>query len=437
MPETNNQRKSDFISKSIRLLTGSFEEFSLEHRIFNAAALFIFLSGIITFIFNVTNQYQIQGNITVGVMVAVFFILYLLSRFRKVYSGLIFFSITLVGTSFLWLFNDGINGSIPALFIMCSMLCIGVSKAKWHVPIILLTIAVFCFLVLFEDAFFQKFLVKYPSEELRRSDLIFAYIMSILVAGVFTNRLKMNFKRENRVIKEQRKELTELNSVKDKLFSIIGHDLTNQFNGILGFSEILKNIHEDTSHKKIRKYAEQVHESSENAYKILQELLDWASLQDNSVTFNPSNVNIRMIFNDLIRAFGVSAKNKHITFTANSSENTFVNADYNMLKTVLRNLVSNAIKFTEPGGRVSILAEKDSNNITKISVKDTGIGMKSSMVNNLFDIDVNTKREGTFGEPTTGLGLILCQGFLEKHNSRLKVESKPGKGSTFSFVLTC
>jgi CheY-like chemotaxis protein len=151
--------------------------------------------------------------------------------------------------------------------------------------------------------------------------------------------------------------------------------------------------------------------------------------------FNPRNLDLKAVVAECIAILTGPAQRKAIIVLANISEEFVVFADRNMVLTVIRNLLSNAIKFTPQGGVITISAKSSENDMTVISVKDTGIGMSSQMMENLFHIDANTKRPGTQGEPSTGLGLLLCKEFIEKNGGKLEVESIPNQGSVFSFSI--
>ena len=233
-------------------------------------------------------------------------------------------------------------------------------------------------------------------------------------------------------------ELKELNATKDRFFSIIAHDLRNPFHNIIGISEMLCNRFDKLETVKIKKFLEYIYQISEQGYSLLENLLEWAKSQRGRLKFNQKNINLKVIVTlnfDILRSV---AKIKQIELIDNVSENVVCLADADMVSTVLRNLISNSLKFTEPGGRISISAyeviENDVNKIV-VAVKDTGVGIKIENVKKLFRIDSSYSTAGTAQERGTGLGLILCKEFVEKNSGRIWVDSKLGEGSTFSFTL--
>lgn len=233
----------------------------------------------------------------------------------------------------------------------------------------------------------------------------------------------------------QNDKLKTLNATKDKFFSIIAHDLKNPFHSIMGFSELLfRNYNSIEDDKKVE-FIKLIHESSTSAYGLLENLLNWARTQTNKISFEPSMFDLRAMLDEIYQMHSVNAKNKGINLVLpEGQEDMKVFADYNMINTILRNLSSNALKFTEAGGEIRI-SLKQENDRVKLSVSDTGLGMSQEVMDKLFRIDEFHTQKGTSGETGTGLGLIICQEFAIRHNSKIEVESELGKGSRFSFSL--
>ncbi len=239
---------------------------------------------------------------------------------------------------------------------------------------------------------------------------------------------------QNRLIVSQNQELKELISTKDKLFSIIGHDLGNQFNIIVGFLEVLVSDFKKLDSGKIEYHLINISNSSKYAYNLLENLLTWARMKTNLIQYNPEIFNVNNKINESIKLFEGAFANKKIKIEVFLEEKINIYADVNMFSTVFRNLVANAIKFTDEDGNISV-AIKHSNNFCKISVKDTGVGISEEDMRKIFRIDSKHKTLGTKGEKGTGLGLILCKEFIEKQHGKIWVESVVGKGSIFSFTL--
>jgi signal transduction histidine kinase len=168
---------------------------------------------------------------------------------------------------------------------------------------------------------------------------------------------------------------------------------------------------------------------------LLGNLLEWSRMQRGLISFIPANYLLRNKIDDILEMIFAAAKEKKIAISIDISEDLNVCADGNMLDSIIRNLVSNAVKFTPRGGEITIMAKPLSKNLVQISIRDTGIGMDQTRIDHLFSLDIATNRIGTEGESSTGLGLILCKDIIERHGGKLQIESKEGKGTTFSFTL--
>jgi PAS domain S-box-containing protein len=236
-------------------------------------------------------------------------------------------------------------------------------------------------------------------------------------------------------IKLKNEELQNLNTTKDKFFSIIAHDLRSPFNSFMGLTEIMAEDLPSLTMAQIQDLAISMKKSATNLFSLLENLLKWALIQEGLSPFTPEVVQLKPMVDECIAVLLETSKNKGINITHTIPENTVVFADSNMFQTIIRNLVSNALKFTPKGGKVHLSANYDGDNSVEISIHDTGIGMSQAMVDNLFRLDVQTSQKGTEGEPSTGLGLILCKEFVEKHRGKIWVESEVGNGSIFHFTL--
>lgn len=242
-------------------------------------------------------------------------------------------------------------------------------------------------------------------------------------------------KEDEEEISRKNEELERLNATKDKFFSIIAHDLRSPFNSVLGLTDLLMEDLPDMDADQVKHMVEIIHKAVNNLYRLLQNLLQWAQVQNGTIPFDPKPLHLRKIVDEGIEIVRESALMKDIELTAHIPEHIRVVADSNMLLTIVRNLVSNAVKFTPKGGDVGVSATVIKDNQVQISVKDTGIGMSQLMIQNLFRIDVKTNRVGTDREPSNGLGLLLCKEFVEKHGGRIWVESEVGMGTTFHFTV--
>ncbi len=235
-------------------------------------------------------------------------------------------------------------------------------------------------------------------------------------------------------IKENEKQLIQLNADKDLFMSILGHDLRSPFNSFLGLSELLVETISRNDFDKTIDIANNINTSAQKAFNLLEELLIWANTQQGKIQFIPQKLNLAGICDHIFTILKPTAKTKNIILNYIATNPIIIYADIDMLKTILRNLISNAIKFTNEGGIININAVELSGNIT-ISVSDNGIGIEPENLCKLFDISQVYTTTGTAKELGTGLGLILCKNFIEKHGGKIWVESEVGKGSQFTFTF--
>ena len=244
-------------------------------------------------------------------------------------------------------------------------------------------------------------------------------------------------------ITEQKKTeeaLKESNKTKDKFFSIIAHDLRGPLGNITALSEMMVNKDIGKCNpESVKKMFEMIHKSSERTFGLLENLLEWSRIQTGRIVFNPVKINSQDLIEEAIAVAEINASKKNIQISVITDKYFVVYADVHMISTVIRNLLSNAIKFTPDGGSVKVNCTRALNEkgekIIKIVVSDTGIGMRPENINNLFKIEESKSSPGTAGEKGSGLGLILCKEFVEKHGGKIWVESEIDKGSTFYFTI--
>jgi PAS domain S-box-containing protein len=244
-------------------------------------------------------------------------------------------------------------------------------------------------------------------------------------------------KQNEEVIYNKNEELRKLNAEKDKFFSIIAHDLRSPFNSFLGLTQIMAEELPNLTMSQLQKIADSMRNSATNLFSLLENLLLWSRVKQGLIPFNPEMVQLWQSVNLSISIVSEPALDKGIEITVSVPDDLQVFADVNMLQTVIRNLVSNAVKFTPKGGKVDVLARPSAHGAVEVLISDSGIGLSTGMMRNLFRIDEQTNRTGTEGEPSTGLGLILCKEFVERQGGKIWVESEEGKGSTFFFTIPC
>jgi PAS domain S-box-containing protein len=237
-------------------------------------------------------------------------------------------------------------------------------------------------------------------------------------------------------LKASREKLKELNATKDRLFSIIAHDLKTPFNALLSISELLKLNHDNFNKDQLERYFDMINANAKQSFELLENLLIWSRSQTDNIKFSPKSENILQLINSVKQLLDPVAETKKISFDIHETSNPiYAFCDYRMIETVLRNLISNAIKFTPNSGNVSVYYEDHNNGFITVKVQDSGVGIEFSNLDKLFRIDNNFSTKGTNNEKGTGLGLILCKEFVEKNGGEISVSSEVGKGTTFTFTL--
>ena len=239
----------------------------------------------------------------------------------------------------------------------------------------------------------------------------------------------------NQKLAKSEVELKELNASKDKFFSIIAHDLKGPFQGLLGYSEMLARDIENLSKEDIKEFATDFHTSAQQLFKLLENLLQWSRVQRGVIEYNPVTAPIKELIVLSMDLLAANASHKKITLVPEVEEGLAVYADMNMVNTIIRNLVSNALKFTGAGGMITVSAVKKDDDMVLISVADTGVGISPEDREKIFRIDSHHTTPGTNNEQGTGLGLILCKELTEKNGGEIWVESVVGKGTTFRFTI--
>jgi PAS domain S-box-containing protein len=235
-------------------------------------------------------------------------------------------------------------------------------------------------------------------------------------------------------LKETNEELKKLNSTKDKFFSIIAHDLRRPFQSLLGYSELLATEIESLSHEEIKQFGKGLNENLNSLFSLLENLLNWSMMQRNMLEYNPKKINLYDLVNKIIEILSKIAAGKNISLSNNIKKGTPVYADVDMLRSIVQNLIMNAIKFTPTEGRI-IVSSVNKEGFVEVSIQDTGIGIETEKISRLFSFGSKFTTDGTAGEKGTGLGLPLCKEFIERNGGKVRVESEIGKGSKFTFTL--
>ncbi|MHB9143448.1 MAG: PAS domain-containing sensor histidine kinase, partial [Paludibacter sp.] len=237
-------------------------------------------------------------------------------------------------------------------------------------------------------------------------------------------------KKAEQLLKLNEARLNEIVATKDKFFSIIAHDLRSPFNSIIGFLDLLENQYDEFDDTERKSYLKLVNENVSKTLKLLDNLLEWAKTQTGKISFQPINQKLLPIVQSVAEPMRSALSLKFLKLKITVPEELEIFADTNMLRTIIRNLISNAIKYSYPEGEISITAKLLDKHV-QLTISDTGIGMKEEVLNKIFRIDEQVSVPGTADETGSGLGLILCKDFVKRHNGNISVESEFGKGSRF------
>jgi signal transduction histidine kinase len=277
--------------------------------------------------------------------------------------------------------------------------------------------------------------------------ILLLFAGSILVVLVMRNRnnkklndqLQLSNQQLEVRIKQRTKEIEEANKTKDQFFSIIAHDLKSPFNALLGLSVMLDDNYETLTDPERKEFIHYLREAVDTLYQLLENLLNWSVSQRGILQLFPSKLQINNIIEDTLLLFSQQAQMKNITFSFENKTHEQAYADADTVKTILRNLISNAIKFSPLGGKVIIktaLSEiSDGAPLYEVQISDSGVGIPQDKQEIIFENPMEVKTKGTSNEKGTGLGLLICKDFVQKNNGQISLISEPGKGSTFIFTL--
>lgn len=271
------------------------------------------------------------------------------------------------------------------------------------------------------------------STDFLQNILIVLMVLASILAGYILFLAYRNDKFQDHIIALNQKVMKD-SVEKDKFFSIISHDLMNPFNALLGFSNILKDAVKENDQKEIEECSTIVHQSATRISNLLQNLLVWSRMHNGKIQFSPKSARIEELISNTMMVLSPVAQNKQIKLDWSVDGDITAKLDANMIGSVLQNLVTNAIKFTEKGGEVRVSAFLESENLN-IEVADTGVGMTDEQIQKLFRLDKTSSSRGTDDEVGTGLGLIISKEFIEMHRGKIWVESTLGKGSKFCFRI--
>ena len=429
---------------------------SNKKRIFlNRILVVIILMTIIGLVFDLIHLYNTEKTFTIGylgvyivVFLGVFHLVLNAYGFFKLSRNLIFIDIPFFFLFFAPLTGDVILDSFfygPYMPIAFSVVLYFVFDTKKDSRKLLSFLLLYLLIIiLFDNIAYMLSPKKHEIYDMIKSVyiiyksspvLIFVFVnISLYYAFSLTKTYENKLEGINTELKETKKELIKLNATKNKFFQIISHDLKNPISLVVNYAELIELKHNELSEKELNTFFAILKDASQKGLKLLDNLLSWAQVHTGQLAYTPSLFNLNNEIDTNISLLNKVAENKHIQLTNSINENIEIFADINMLNTILRNLITNAIKFTYPEGKI-IISAKETTEFIRISIQDTGIGMQKAEIDKLFKIESGFSTEGTNHESGTGIGLILCKEFVDKHQGEIFVESELGKGTNFTVSI--
>jgi len=427
-------RKQSPYQKLQLLVIGSIDEFSLESRIFHSFSAIAFVVLPIQAIFNLAINLPIPA-LTSLVVCFIQFGLYYLSRFKnKLNIAVILSSIEInILTAFNYFFNSGITGGTLLLFAISLFMAISVSQKKhWFIwfGLNLGTVITITCMEYYDPAVIK---IQYATRQDLFIDNVGTYIFIIFILYVGTSSIRKNYNAQKQLADEKTLTLESLNAEKDKLFSIISHDLRSPLALTQQYFSALKEVEMDNEER--LELEKELVNNLTNAEDLLSNLLNWAKNQMQNATPKIKKINLNQLLEKKMEVFQNIALKKDIQLITNINENINIKADMDMLRLIIRNLLNNAIKFTPAGGKIVLTAIKQDADCI-ISVKDTGIGIPTDKHGDIFSLKANSTY-GTENEKGTGLGLVLCKDYTLLQKGKIWFTSTEGVGTTFFVSLPC
>ncbi len=411
-----------------RSLFGKTDSTFPEKKIFVITTFVAFMFAFLGVMWNIMIGLSLIANLFVGFFVIVYFLLYYFARFKNKYNPAYAIIITLFVLSILYITNGGLTGSVPAIYIFALASFIGITNHKYHKLVLLATITNLVILIVLENLLFKDLIIKYNTLKARDLDLAFSYLSALVGSFLLLSYFKKSITLKN-------VELQKQNESKDLLFDIIAHDLRGPINNILGLSEVMIEQIKELKVEELQKFSKLINLESQKNFELLDSLLEWGKINMDRIQIDKAALNIYQIVDEIAHFFEEICRKKEVALRIKIPDNIYVYSDKVALKTIFRNLISNAIKFTPEGGEITVSGEESDGKFIVIKVIDNGIGMDKHLINNLFTPEINTNRMGVNGEKSVGLGLIITKELIEKQGGNLTIESEENQGSTFIFSV--
>lgn len=417
------------------------------HYLFNLICLFAILCAFLATIVNYWAEVGKYAVLSSLLLTVAYLSLYLVTRSSKkfhIWMPILFLVITYPVLIGLWFFNAGHEGTIGYIFLIYVLGIVCIFPKAYHFPLVVLNIIVFCLLLLAEYIH-PEWITPYEDSRSMIIDygMTFAFIslfmtiiLRTLVRGydIEKNNVlqeKSLAERNSEIIARQNQELQNINILKDRLFATISHDLRSPINSLKGTLSLLHN--QSLSEDELRKLTLNISDRLYHTSSLLENLLSWSNSQLGGTRIKAKKVKMASIVEICIGLYANQAQQKHISILNQVKPNHYSYVDEDMLHSIIRNLLSNSIKFTPNGGEISLRSWMDGDKAF-LEIKDSGVGMDQHQLDRLFGA-MHSSSEGTASEKGIGLGLLICKDFVEKNNGQIQVQSKPDEGTIFTVSL--
>jgi two-component system sensor histidine kinase/response regulator len=408
-------------------------DFKLEARIFNGVCFFSAIGTLFGMVSNI-----LLGAQEIAILFLVVFscitLCYYFSRFKGKFNTSILFYMFIINLLNIanFRYNAGINGPALLVFTLSNFLAVSIIPKKQYWFWISLNIIIVVSL-LFIQYEYPQMIINHISVKERFIRQGTAYVLILFYIFAITKYIRNSYNTERELVEKHAAELELANETKHKLFSILAHDLQSPLSSIQNYLEILSELKLDNAERK--SFEKNLLDSTKNTKQMVTNLLSWSKAQMSGVNVNFATIQVKDILQEIFKTYKTIAVEKKIRLDDQLKNNTLISADKDMFQLIMRNLIDNAIKFTEPGGEI-IISDEINGDVCQIAIKDNGIGVPLERQGTIFSL----KAASTFGtknEKGIGLGLVLCKEYTELQNGRISFESKPGVGTTFyvSFKL--
>lgn len=449
-------RKNRFIENYKKIVFGNDSSFQVQKNVFLLITHISIIIGIVGVIVDIVLDLGFFLT-TVTLLTVIFLIIFHIkvrnSNLTIKYS-LSFFIISILVLPFLWFYNGGYDGNNIILIFVYFIVILTILPSNFRFTAFILYGIMITSLTIVNYNY-PHLVIAYESDYARIIDLLLGYILYLILAFNIQNIILKNYETDRLKINDQNNQLNslieklnntnsklqntiknveELNISKDRFITILSHDLRSPFQGLLGITKILESNFNSFSDNEKQYYISQINSTLNKLYSFLEQLLLWGKIQKNGLILNYEICNIKDLISESLSPLTISAEKKKISIELVCDKELVAAVDKERISIVLRNLISNAIKFSPVGSKVSIYGNEVNDDLI-MAVVDEGVGISEEYINKLFKLDEIISSIGTDGELGSGMGLILCNDILKKHSGKIIVDSKEGKGSTFTITL--